>query len=253
MDPIEGIAAKEPAYGLDASWIMPGQRDEATFRGYTVVNCSTVIVTHLTKLIQDHAHELIGRQDVHNLVEGLREENPKVVEEVISSERLNLGDVVKILQNLLAESVSIRDLPSIFETIADHCKNVRHPDALTKHVRKALGRGIIKKYLTPEKQLIVANLDRAVEDLLVSGLQHLEDGSTSLNVEPELAQRLLNNIAETMRRFDEFGTVPVLLCGSRIRWDLHKLVGRFIPGIVILAFDEVGADIQTQAIGTVTL
>jgi len=253
MEPIEGIPTKEPAYGLDACWILPSQRDEATFRGYTVVNCSTVIVTHLTKLIGEHCYELIGRQEVHNLVEGLRDEHPKVVEEVISQDRLNLGDVVKILQNLLSESVSIRDLASIFETIADHCKNVRHPDILTKHVRKGLGRGIIKKYLTPDNQLIVANLDRAVEDLLVSGLQHLEDGSTSLNVEPELAQRLLNNIAETMRGFDDTGTVPILMCGSRIRWDLHKLISRFIPGIVILAFDEIGSDIQTKSIGNVTL
>jgi flagellar biosynthesis protein FlhA len=253
MEPIEGIDTKEPAYGLDASWIMPGQRDEATFRGYTVVNCATVIVTHLTKLIQEHAHELIGRQEVNNLVEGLRENHPKVVEEVISSERLALGDVVKVLQNLLAESVSIRDLISIFEALADHAKNVRHPDALTRNVRKSLGRGIIKKYLTPDNQLIVTNLDRAVEDLLVSGLQHLEDGSTSLNVEPEMAQRLLNSIAETMRKFDEFGTVPILMCGSRIRWDLQKLVSRFIPGIVILAFDEIDSEVRTKAIGTVSL
>ena len=160
---------------------------------------------------------------------------------------------MKILQNLLSEMVSIRDLLSIFESMADECKNVRNPDVLTKHVRKALGRGIIKKYLTPDNRLIVTNLDRAVEDLLVSGLQYLEDGSTSLNVEPEIAQRLLNNVAETMRNFDEYGTTPILMCGSRIRWDLQKLIGRFIPGIVILAFDEIEAEIQTQAIGTVTL
>jgi flagellar biosynthesis protein FlhA len=253
MEPVEGIRTKEPAYGLDATWIMPGQRDEATFRGYTVVNCATVIVTHLTKLIQEHAHELIGRQEVHHLVEGLKHQNEKVVEEVIATDRLNLGDVVKVLQNLLAESVSIRDLLTIFETLADHCKSIRNPDALSRYVRKSLGRGIIKKYITSDNTLVVASLDRAVEDLLVAGLHHQEDGNTSLNIEPELAQRLLGRIAETMKNFENPGTVPILMCGSRIRWDLRKLVHRFIPGLVILAFDEVPTDVQTQSIGSVSL
>lgn len=253
LEPIEGLKTKEPAYGLDAIWILPGQRDEATFRGYTVVNSATVIVTHLTKLIQDHAHELIGRQEVHALVEGLKHEHEKVVEEVIATDRLNLGDVVKVLQNLLAEGVTVRDLLTIFETLADYCKTVRHPDALTRYVRKALGRGIVRKYATPENSLVVASLDRAVEDLLVAGLVHLEDGSTSLNIEPEIAQRLLNQIAETMKHFEGPGTQPILLCGSRIRWDLRKLISRFIPGLIVLAFDEIPADVQTQTIGTVAL
>jgi flagellar biosynthesis protein FlhA len=253
MEPIEGLKTKEPAYGLDAIWILPNQRDEATFRGYTVVNCATVVVTHLTKLIQDHAHELLGRQEAHSLVESLKAHHEKVVEEVIGPDRLNLGDTVKVLQNLLAESVTIRDLLTIFETLADHCKSVRHPDALTRYVRKALGRGIIKKYQTPDNLLVVATLDRAVEDLLIAGLQHAEDGSTSLNVDPEIARRLLANIAEVMKGFEGHGTQPVLLCGSRLRWDLRKLVGRFIPGLVVLAFDEVPADVQTQTVGTVKL
>jgi len=238
---------------LDAIWILPGQREEATFRGYTVVNCATVIVTHLTKLIGEHAYELLGRQEAHNLVDGLKGGHEKVIEEVIANDRLNLGDVVKVLQNLLAEGVSIRDLLTIFETLADHCKSVRHPDALTRYVRKALGRGIIKKYTTPENSLVVATLDRAVEDLLVSGLSHQEDGSTSLNVDPEIAQRLLNNIAEVMKNFESSGTVPILLCGSRIRWDLRKLVNRFIPGVTVLAFDELPTDVQTNSIGTVAI
>ena len=253
MEPIEGIKGKEPAYGLDAIWILPGQRDEATFRGYTVVNSATVVVTHLTKLIGEHADELIGRQEVHNLVEGLKVDNAKVVEEVIAADRLNLGDVVKVLQNLLAEGVSIRDLLSIFETLADHCRGIRNPDALTRYVRRALGRAIISKYLTPDKTLVVTSLDRAVEDLLVAGLSHEEDGSTSLNIDPEMAQRLLNNIAASMQHFEATGTVPVLLCGARVRWDLRKLVARFIPGLTVLAFDEVPSEIQTQTIGTIAL
>jgi len=252
-DPIAGINAKEPAYGLDAIWIKPSQRDEASFRGYTVVNCATIIVTHLTKLVQENASQLIGRQETQNIVENLKQDSPKLVDEVIGNDRLALGDVVKVLQNLLAESVSIRDSLTIFETLADHCKSIRHPDALTRHVRKGLGRGIVKKYLNPENMLVVTSLDRAVEDLLVSSQQIHEDGTTSLNIDPELAQRLLNNIALAMRGFESFGSVPVLLCGSRIRWDLRKLVSRFIPGLVVIAFDEVPHDIQSKTISTVSL
>ncbi len=252
LDPIDGHKTKEPAYGLDAIWITPGQRDEATFRGYTVVNSSTVIVTHLTKLIQDHAGELIGRQEVHSLVEGLKRDHEKVVDEVLAADRLNLGDVVKVLQNLLTEGVSIRDLLSVFETLADHCKTVRHPDALTRYVRKALGRGIIKKYLSPDNQLVVINLDRMTEDVLVSGINQLEDGSTSLNIDPQQAQSLLNNIFESMRSFETSGTQPILLCGSRVRWDLRKMISRFIPSLTVLAFDEIPKDIQTKNIGSVT-
>ena len=252
-DPLNGINTKEPAYGLDALWIKPSQRDEASFRGYTVVNCSTIIVTHLTKLVQENASYLIGRQETQNLVETIKQDSPKLVDEVIGTDRLALGDVVKVLQNLLAESVSIRDTLTIFETLADHCKTLRNPEALTRHVRKGLGRGIVKKYLNPDNLLIVTSLDRAVEDLLVSSQQIHEDGTTSLNIDPELAQRLLNNIALAMRGFESHGSVPVLLCGSRIRWDLRKLISRFIPGLIVIAFDEVPQDVQTKTISTVSL
>lgn len=253
MEPLDGIKCKEPAYGLDAIWILPSQKDEATFRGYTVVNAATVIVTHLTKVIQDHAHELIGRQEVHRLVEGLKTDYEKVVDEVIAPDRLTLGDVVKVLQNLLSEAVSIRDLSSIFETLADHCKNLRHPDALTRHVRKGLGRNIVRKYATQENLLTVVTLDRAIEDVIVSAIVQNPDDSTSLNIDPEFAQRLLNNIADSMRHFEKTGTQPILLCGSRVRWDLRRLISRFIPGLTVLAFDEIPTDIQTQPLATVSL
>ena len=252
-DPIKGINGKEPAYGLDALWIKSSQKDEATFRGYTVVNCPTVIVTHLTKLIGESAHKLLGRQEAQKLIDNLKVDAPKVVEEVLGPDRLSLGDVVKVLQNLLAESVSIRDIHSIFETLADHCKKVSHPDILTRYVRKALGRGIIKKYLANENTLHIATLDRAVEDVLVGALQTAEDGTTYFNIDTRYVERLLNQVAETMRKFDSFGTMPVLVCGSRIRWDLRKLINRFVPGVVVVAFDEIPSEIQTNKVGVVSL
>ena len=252
-DPVKGIKTKEPAYGLDALWVKPSQKDEATFRGYTVVNCPTVIVTHLTKLIGENAHNLLGRQEAQKLIDNLKADAPKVVEEVVGADRLSLGDVVKVLQNLLAESVSIRDIHSIFETLADHCKKVSHPDILTRYVRKALGRGIIKKYLANDTTLHIATLDRAVEDVLVGALQSAEDGTTYFNIDTKYVERLLNKVAETMRNFDALGTMPVLVCGSRIRWDLRKLINRFVPGVVVVAFDEIPSEIQTNKVGVVSL
>jgi len=251
VEPIDGIPGREPAYGLEAVWIKPSQKEEASFRGYTVVNCATVIVTHLTKLIEEHAAELLGRQEAQNLIESLKEEAPKVVEEVIGGDRLSLGEVVRVLQNLLAERVSVRDLRTIFETLADYCRTIKNPDMLTRYVRKALGRGIIKKYMTPDDKLVVITLDRAIEDLIVAGLQHRDDGSTSLQLEPEMAQRILNGIAETLEAFQTTGTQPVILCGSLIRWDIRQLVNRFIPGVVVLAFDEIPPGTQTKSIGIV--
>lgn len=252
-DPVKGIKGKEPAYGLDALWIKTSQKDEATFRGYTVVNCATVVVTHLTKLVGENAHKLLGRQETQKLIDNLKVDHPKVVEEVVGADRLSLGDVVKVLQNLLAESVSIRDIHSIFETLADHCKKVSHPDILTRYVRKALGRGIIKKYLANENTLHIATLDRAVEDVLVGALQTAEDGSTYFNIDTRYVERLLTQIAEAMRKFDPLGTMPVLVCGSRIRWDLRKLINRFVPGVVVLAFDEIPSEIQTNKVGVVSI
>lgn len=253
FDPIEGIKTQEPAYGLEAVWIKNSQKDEASFRGYTVVNCSTVITTHLTKVIQDNCSSLIGRQETQNLIDSLKSNYPKVIEEVLATDRLALGDVVKVLQNLLAENVSIRDLLSIFETLADYAKTIRHPDTLTRYVRKTLGRSICRKYLNQDNELVVTSLDRAVEDLLISGMSQNEDGSTSLNIEPEIAQNLLNHIAGGMDVFQTTGTVPILLCGSRIRWDLQKIISRFIPGLIVIAFDEVPNDVKTNNVGIISL
>jgi flagellar biosynthesis protein FlhA len=252
-DPVKGIKTKEPAYGLDALWIKASQRDDASFRGYTVVNCSTVVVTHLTKLISENAHNLIGRQEVQKLVDNLKAEFPKVVEEVLTPDRLTLGDIVKVLQNLLAENVSIRDFLTVFETLADNCKKVTHPDTLTRYVRKGIGRGIVKKYMGPDNILHIATLDRAVEDVLVGSLQTAEDGSTYFNIDTRYVERLLNHTAEAMKKFDLPGTMPILVCGSRVRWDLRKLINRFVPGIVVLAFDEIPTEVQTNKVALVAV
>lgn len=253
FDPIEGVQTKEPAYGLDAVWIKSSQKEEASFRGYTVVNCATVIVTHLTKVIQDHASELIGRQEVQNLVDSLKEKSPKVVEEVLAADAINLGSVVKVLQNLLSEGVSIRDMLTIFESLADRCKEIKAPDLLTRYVRIALGRGIVRRYLDTKDTLHMVSLDRTVEDLIASSIQQYDNGTTSLSIDPNVAQNILRNTADSMASFDKIGTVPVLLCGPQVRWELKKLIDRFIPGLVVLAFDEVPADIKTNQLSSISI
>ena len=251
---IQGVPTKEPAYGLEALWIRPNQQDEASFHGYTVVNCSTVVVTHLTKVIHDHAHELVGRQEVQSLIDNLKQSSPKVVEEVFSNDsQINLGVIVKVMQNLLLEGVSIRDSLTIFESLADLSRLTPHPEILTRNVRISLGRGIIKKYLKQDDSLAVAHLDRAVEDLLLSGIHENDDGTSSLNIDPELAHRLLNQIADSMKAFETSGSNPILLCGARIRKDIKLMLDRFIPGIPVLAFDEIPTDIRTQTVTTVSI
>jgi flagellar biosynthesis protein FlhA len=250
---IEGIPTKEPAYGLDAVWITGNQREDAAFKGYTVVNCSTVIVTHLTKVIQENAENLLGRQEAQTLIERLKEKSPKVVEEVITNDGLTLGGVVKVLHNLLRENVSIRDMLSIFETLADHCKSIKNTDTLTRYVRKSLGRSIVKKLINSKGEVAVVSLDRGTEDLLLSGLQYHEDGSTTLKIDPEIAQRILGSMSQALQAFQKTDNVPVLLCGTQVRWDLKKMVDHFIPGVTVLAFDEIPIDIKTNSLGIVQI
>ena len=252
-DPIDGLKGIEPAYQLDATWIKASQKEEASFRGYTVVNCATIIVTHLTKLIEEGASQLLGRQEAQNLIDTLNEQYPKVVEEVMGPERLSLGDVVRVLQNLLEERVSIRDLLTIFETLADYCRSLPHPDALTRYVRIALGRSIVRKYLNHDGKLIVIHLDRALEDLLISGLVHREDGTSTLQLEPEILQRVVTAVMESMAGFNEFGAQPIIACSALLRWDLKELFQRLVPGIVVLATDEITNDVNVESIGVITI
>ena len=253
IEPIDGIPGREPAYGLDAIWIKESQKEEASFRNYTVVNCATVVATHLTKIIEENAHSLIGRQETQKLIETLKYDAPKVVEEVIGADRLSLGDVVKVLQNLLEERVSIRDMLTIFETLADHCKVNKNPDLLTRYVRKAMGRGIIRKYLTQDEKLIVVTMDRRVEDLMISRAIQQDDGTRTLDIEPEIAKKILDSIAEQVEAFKTTGTQPIILCGPVIRWDLKQILKKFIPGMVVIAFDELPQGCMTQSVGVVTI
>jgi len=246
--PIHGETTRDPVYGLPAIWVHKKDKDEAVFRGYTVVNCSTVIATHVTKILKEYSYELITRQDVQYLVDKLKESNPKVVEEVVQAERLGLGDVVKVMQNLLREDVSVRDILTLFETLADHCKILKNTDLLSEQCRKAMGRNIVHKLLNDKEELLVVTFDRLIEDILNGNLVTSENGSSYLNLDAKNAQEILSKLMRGLARFDTEGTQPVLLIGSRVRQAFQRLIHRYIPLLTILSFDEVPAEVKIKNI-----
>jgi flagellar biosynthesis protein FlhA len=246
--PLEnGDATTDPVYGLNALWIHKRDRDEASFRGYTVVDCSMILATHITKVVREHAAELLTRQEVQYLVEKLKETNPKVVEEVVGPNKLSLGDIVKVLQHLLREDISVRDMLSIFETLADYIPHTKAPEQLAELCRKNLGRSIVHKYLNGNEELVVVALNREIEDVLASSLQSNETGSL-LRLEARIAQDLYNKIMQSLQRFESEGTQPVIMVSGRIRSAFHKTFSRWIPHLAVVASDEVPSTINVRTL-----
>lgn len=250
-DRVDGIPTKEPAFGLDALWVHPGNKEEAEIAGYTVVDLPTVMATHLTEIIRGHAFELLGRQEVSALIENLKKSHPKVVEELIP-EQMSLGSVVRVLQSLLKEQVSIRDLRSIFETLADEATRSKDVEVLTEAVRKSLSRSITAKYLTEEGNLPVMTLAPHVEELVSNSLLQTEQG-TQLVMDPHTAQKLITQIAHTVEDHPEIAAQPILLTSPTARRHLYKLTSRFIPQLIVLSHSEVAMEAKVRSVGTVEL
>jgi flagellar biosynthesis protein FlhA len=248
---VPGLATREPAFGLDALWIAPAERERAQLAGYTVVDGGTVIVTHLTEVIRRHAHELLGRQEVQQLLDGLARTRPKVVEELVP-QQLTVGGVQKVLQNLLQEHVSIRDLATILETLSDHAPRSKDPDVLTEHVRQGLGRAITKRLLSSDGTLALVTLAAGVERFLIDSLQRTDDG-TGLALEPAYAQRLIGRLAQWSERFTTQHLSPVLLCSAALRPWLRRAVERVVPSLALLSPGEIGPSVRIRSLGVVTL
>ncbi len=257
MDPgntvghVDGIPTKEPAFGLDALWISKGQKEEAELAGFTVVDLSTVMATHITEIIRTHAHELLGRQEAATLVENFKKLYPKVVEELIP-EPLGLGMVVKVLQNLLREQVSIRDLLTIFETLADEATRTKDSELLTESVRRALARGITARYRNDQGRVPVLNLDPHIEELIANSLLQTEQG-VQLVMDPRVAHSMIEGIAGTIEQHPEIAGQPILLTSPTARRHIFKLTSRFIPQLVVLSHNELTADASIAPVGTVEL
>jgi flagellar biosynthesis protein FlhA len=248
---VPGVATKEPAFGLDALWITAQERERAQLAGYTVVDAPTVIITHLTEVVRRHAHELLGRQEVQQLLDAVAKTRPKVVEELVP-QLLTVGGVQKVLQNLLHEGVSIRDLVTILEALADHAGRSKDGDVLTEHARQALGRSITKRFLTPTGTLTVMTLAANVERMILDSIQH-GDGGTVLALEPAVAQRLLGRLAEWSERFANRQASPLLLCSAAARPYLRQLVERALPTLAVIAPGEIAPTVRVQSLGVVTL
>ena len=248
---VPGIPTREPAFGLDALWVGPQDRERAQLAGYTVVDPGTVVITHLTEVIRRHAYELLGRQEVQALLDALARTRPKVVEELVP-QLLSVGAVQRVLQNLLREGVSIRDLATILEAIADVAPRTKDPDVLTEHARQALGRSITQKLTGPDGSLAVLTLAGPIERALVEAVQRSEEG-TVLAPEPQLAQRLVARLGAWAERVSAQQLSPVLLVGAALRPHLRRLLERYIPQLTLLSPPEIGPAVRVRALGVVTL
>lgn len=250
-DPVDGYPTKEPAFGLDALWINPSNKEQAEISGYTVVDLPTVMATHLTEIIRTHAHELLGRQEASSLIENFKKTHPKVVEDLVP-EQLSLGSVVRVLQSLLREQVSIRDLRTIFETLADESQKTKDIEVLTESVRKSLARLITAKYSGELGSVPVMTLHPHIEELIANSLIQTEQG-VQLVMDPQTAQRLITEIAATVEHHPEIAGQPILLTSPTSRRHLYKLTSRFIPQLVVLSHNELTSDANVKSVGVVEM
>jgi flagellar biosynthesis protein FlhA len=246
---IPGIATTEPAFGLPALWITEDKREQAEWAGYTVVDAPSVLATHLTEIIKSHAHELLGRQEVKTLLDAMRDQYSAVVEELVP-DLLTLGEIQKVLQNLLREGVSIRNLVTILETLADNARHTRDPEVLTEQVRQGLARQISSQYAV-DGVIPVITLEPRLEEELLERLEG--EGSAHLIVEPHRAQALIEQLASLLEKAAAQGVQAVCLCSTRLRLPLRKLTERVLPRLTILSYNEIAHEFEVQSFGMVSV
>lgn len=245
---LEGIPTRDPAFGLDALWIETSQREYAQTLGYTVVDGATALATHLNKVLQENAHELLGHDEAQQLLDQLSQSAPKLVESVVPGQ-LSVGVVAKVLQNLLGEGVAVRDIRSIVEILADQAGRSQDPDVLTASVRPALGRMIMQQLTPVGQDLNVMTLDAGLEQQLHTVLQQSKDHG--LAIEPNLAEQLLANLQNTSEKLVEQGIQPVLVVSPGVRPWLAKMVKHRVPGLVVLGYNEIPDEQGVQVVSTI--
>jgi flagellar biosynthesis protein FlhA len=247
---LNGVPTTEPAFGLPAHWIQDASRAEAEALGYTVVDAESVIVTHLTETIRSHTAELLTRQDVRTLLDRLKETNAAVVEEVVP-ELLSVGEIQRVLQNLLRENVSIRDLGAIVESIGDRARLTRDTNLLAEYARQALGRTIVSAHVDDELRLKAISLDPAVEQEVSSAIAQTADGEY-LAMDPSRAQALVRSLSSQVEHAGAAHRRPVLICSSRVRRHLRRLVEQALPQLSVCAYNEIAPGISVETVGVVT-
>jgi flagellar biosynthesis protein FlhA len=218
--------------------------------GYTVVDPPSIIATHMTEVIKKHAHELLGRQDVQTLLDNVKNSYPAIVEELVPKQ-LSLGEVQKVLANLLREGVSIRDMVTILETLADYAPVTRDTDMLTEYVRQALGRAISRAFITPENSDVIT-IDPQLEQMIMDSVQKTEVGSY-LTIEPSVINKIINNLVKHVEKIVQLGKQPVVLASPVVRLYFKRLTEQSIPGLVVLSYNELDPGMEINSVGMVSV
>lgn len=248
---ISGIPTFEPSYHLPAIWITESQRERAESLGYTVVDPPSIIATHLMEIIRSHLDELLTRQDVHNLIENVKEANETLVSELVPK-LLNVGEIQKVLQNLLAEGISIRDLVTIFETLADYAPTTHDTDVLTEYVRQSLKRAISNQYFNNNETTSVVTLDPNVEQVIMDSVKQTEQGAY-LALDPDYTNRLMTSLREETDKLEELGRTPIIITSPIVRMYLKKLTQEQFRKLHVLSYNEIDSDVELQSVGMVTV
>lgn len=247
---ITGIPTFEPSFHLPAIWITEGQRERAESLGYTVVDPPSIIATHLTEIIRQYISELLTRQDVQNLVNNLKESNPSLVEELVPK-LLGLGEIQKVLQNLLKEGISIRDLLTIMETLADYAATTRDTDILTEYVRQSLKRAISTKYFPAHETTNVVTLDPKIEQEIMGSVKQTENGAF-LNLDPNRSRAIIDSVGKEVQKLENLGKSPIIITSPIVRMYFKRLTEDYYKELVVVSYNEVESNVELQSVGMVT-
>lgn len=247
---ITGIPTFEPSFHLPAIWITEGQRERAESYGYTVVDPPSIIATHLTEVIRSHLDELLTRQDVQGLINNIQEANQTLINELVPK-LLSVGEIQKVLQNLLREGISIRDLVSIFETLADYAPTTRDTDVLTEYVRQGLKRAISGKYFAAGETTSVVTLDPKIEQDIMGSVKSTEQGSY-ISLDPEKTQNIMKSVKTEVEKLESMGKNPIIITSPIVRMYFKKLTKDYFADLIVISYNEIESNIELQSVGMVT-
>ena len=248
---ITGIPTFEPSFHLPAIWITESQRERAESLGYTVVDPPSIIATHLTEVIRSHIAVLLTRQDVQNLIDNVKETNPVLVDDLVPK-LLGIGEIQKVLQNLLSEGISIRDLLTIFETLADHAVTTRDTDVLTEYTRQALKRAISSRYFMPNEATSVITLDPAIEQEIMSSVKQTEQGAY-LTIDPERTKLIMASVETEIAKLENLGKNPIVVTSPIVRMYFKKMTEEYFKDLIVVSYNEIDSNIELQSVGMVTI
>ena len=247
---ITGIPTFEPSFHLPAIWITESQRERAESLGYTVVDPPSIIATHLTEVIRQHIAELLTRQDVQNLINNIKDNNSTLIDELVPK-LMGIGEIQKVLQNLLDEGISIRDLVTILETLADHAAVTRDPDILTEYARQGLKRAISSKYFTVGEVTNVVTVDPAIEQEIMNSVKNTEQGSY-LSLDPERSKKIIEALGNELKKLEDMGKNPIVITSPIVRMYFRNLAKDYYKDIIVISYNEVESNVELQSVGMVT-